>query len=70
MVKKNAALKRLQEFLDSIPANGNINWDDLNEKKEIAQLSINHLAKIVGGSDERNQDEGKSCPNWFFPPPS
>lgn len=50
-MKQQMFLAKLQEFLNAAPKGENekVNWDELAQYREAAQMSIDELSKVAGG---------------------
>lgn len=42
---------KLKDFVDTVPkgAGESVNWEELNQTRDVAQMSLTHLASILGG---------------------
>ncbi len=43
---------KLRDFVNTVPkgAGENVNWEELNQHRNLAEMSLSHLASILGGS--------------------
>ncbi len=49
---------KLRDFVDTVPkgAGENVNWEELNQHRDLAEMSLTHLASILGGSSDTHID--------------
>jgi len=42
---------KLRDFVNTVPkgAGETVNWEELNQNRDVAQMSLTHLASILGG---------------------
>ncbi|HLP60705.1 MAG TPA: hypothetical protein VK186_17815 [Candidatus Deferrimicrobium sp.] len=52
-------MAKLREFVNTVPkgAGENVNWQELNQHRGLAEMSLTHLASILGGGS--NSDNGQ-----------
>lgn len=51
MTNLHLCMTKLKNFVDSVPkgAGENVNWAELNQQRNLAEMSLTHLASILGG---------------------
>lgn len=51
---------KLKDFVDTVPkgAGESVNWEELNQTRDVAQMSLTHLASILGGGRGGEIDRG------------
>lgn len=51
MANVQLCMTKLRNFVDNVPrkAGENVNWEELNQQRNLAEMSLTHLASILGG---------------------
>jgi hypothetical protein len=64
MTNFQVCIARLEEFVNTVPkgAGESVNWKELNQHRNLAEMSLTHLASILGGRVDRQVD--RDCEDY------
>jgi hypothetical protein len=56
----DVCVAKLRDFVNTVPkgAGENVNWEELNQQRNLAEMSLSHLASILGGGASAEIDAG------------
>lgn len=59
MTNLQLCVTKLRDFVNTVPkeAGENVNWEELNQQRDLAEMSLTHLASILGGG--RSSGDGQ-----------
>lgn len=60
MTNLHICVAKLRDFVNTVPkeAGEAVNWEELNQHRDLAELSLSHLASILGGNSSSEIDRG------------